>query len=76
MNDERQKLARRLSGALGRKVSADGVEVLSDTAVYLTDEDRIAMLMRGNVCYLPGDGWWRNGVRLTDDEADRLLPTS
>jgi hypothetical protein len=75
MNDEqRQRLSRRLSGALGRKVSADAVEILSDTAVYLTDEDQIVMMARGNVCYRPGDGWFRNGRRLSEEEADRLLP--
>jgi hypothetical protein len=75
MSDDRAKVARRISGALGRRVDPDAVEILSDTAVFLTGEDQIAMLARGNVCYLPGDGWWRNGRRLTEDEADRLLPT-
>jgi hypothetical protein len=68
---EEQRLARRLSGALGRKVDADDVEVVGDGYALL--DDQLVGLLRGNCAFYDG-AWWRNGQRLTEAEADQLLP--
>jgi hypothetical protein len=70
--DDVMKLARRLSGALGRKVDPADVEPCGDD--YVLWDGRLVPLLRGNVAYVPGVGWHRNGQRLSEQEADRLLP--
>jgi hypothetical protein len=69
--DDRTKLARRLSGALGRRIDPAEVEPAGDGHAWLGDE--LVGLLRGNVAFYRR-AWWRNGVELTADEADRLLP--
>jgi hypothetical protein len=73
MSDDRAKVARRISGALGRKVDPAEIEILTDTAVFLTAEDQLVSLAaRGNVAYVGGGVWMRNGAVLSDAEVDRL----
>jgi hypothetical protein len=73
MSEERQRLARRLSGALGRRIDPDEVEPASNGHAWLGDE--LVPMMRGNVAWYRRS-WWRNGVELSEEEADRLLPKS
>jgi hypothetical protein len=68
---EEQRLARRLSGALGRKVDPSEIEVVD--ADYVLMDGQLVGLLRGNCCFYDGS-WWRNGVELSEQEADRLLP--
>ncbi len=57
--------ARRLSGALGRKVSVDDVTFVDDVLVQLEDGSVFA-LGPANGAYI-GDGvWYRNGRRVAD----------
>jgi hypothetical protein len=70
MNEE-QRLARRLSGALGRKIDPAEIEDAGDD--YVRWGDRLVPLLRGNVAFVDG-AWHRNGRCLTEAEADRLLP--
>jgi hypothetical protein len=68
--DDRQKIARRLSGALGRKVDEAEIAAMHGDHVAFAD-GRAASLAPGNVAYLDGT-WWRNGRQLTEVEVDRL----
>jgi hypothetical protein len=67
---DEQKIARRLSGALGRKVAAEDIDVVHGENVVLKD-GTYAGLLKGNVAYT-GGRWWRNGQQLTEDEVARL----
>ncbi len=57
MNTEKELAARRLSAALGKKITADDVGFLSDRGlVELTGDRGVYMLMRGNAAYVAGTG--------------------
>lgn len=60
-DDERAKMASKLSATLGRKVEPDDFERIDDRAVTLTSGETVHLL-GGNSAYL-GDGtYYRNGM--------------
>lgn len=65
---DKQLIARRLSGALGRKVDPDDIDVMDGESVVFKDGS-YAGLLTGNIAY-DGKSWWRNGQRLTAAETE------
>jgi hypothetical protein len=70
-----ERFTRRLSGALG-KLPAD-VQLRRGDTVIFRDGSIATLWKRGNVAYFSSadgteQGWWSNGRRMSDAEADRL----
>jgi hypothetical protein len=73
VSEDLEKIARRLSGALGRKIVADDIAAEADGLVELTDGTVTSLREAGNIAYV-GDGvWMENGERLTEEQTDRRL---
>jgi len=65
MTKEKELAARRLSGALGRKVAADAVVFVADDLVQLADGSVFA-LGPSNCGYVGAGVWYRNGRRVAN----------
>lgn len=72
----KQKIARQLSGALGRKVTEDDFEWISeDQEIILLTNGEVFTLVGSNTAYVGEGEYLANGRRLTEDEIDRHYAT-
>lgn len=69
---DKQRIARRVAGALGRKVTPDDITYVGagdDPTVILTSGEVVG-LRKGNVAYVPGEdrAYFKNGRRVRADD--------